>query len=360
MSKSTAARKFFALTALAGLPLFTALAPLSSVSAADPQLAANHNGEVNLYSYRQPFLIKPLLDEFTKRSGIKVNVVFAKKGMLEKIKAEGANTSADAILTADIGRLNDMVEAGLLQPVRSKVLNENVPPQYRHPKGLWYGLTTRARIFLVSKDRVKPGEITTYEDLASPALKGRVCIRSGKHVYNISLIASVIAHKGQAEAKKWLEGVKANLARRPQGNDRAQAKAVYQGVCDVAVANTYYMGKMATNSKKPEQKKWARALRVVFPNQNTTGAHVNVSGAAVTKYAKNRDNAIRLIEFLSGDFAQRLYAEQNFEYPVKAGVPLHPLVKSWGGFKADTINLSKVAQYRATASKIVDQVGFNQ
>lgn len=355
MSNPFTAKRIVTVCAVSVLAFFSGLLTFSA-----PSIAATHEGEVNLYSYRQPFLIKPLLDEFTKRTGVKVNVVFAKKGMLEKIKAEGANTSADAILTADIGRLNDMVEAGLLQPVRSKVLESNVPPQYRHPKGLWYGLTTRARIFLVSKDRVKPGEITTYEDLASPAMKGRVCIRSGKHVYNISLIASVIAHKGEAEAKKWLEGLKANLARRPQGNDRAQAKAVYEGVCDVAVANTYYMGKMATNTKKPEQIKWANAVRVVFPNQNGRGAHVNVSGAAVTKYAKNRENAVRLIEFLSGGFAQKLYAEQNFEYPVKAGVPLHPLVKSWGAFKADTINLAKVARYRTAASKIVDQVGFNQ
>lgn len=319
--------------------------------------SADASGEVNLYSYRQPFLIKPLLDAFTKKTGIKVNVTFAKKGMLEKIKATPG--AADAVLTVDIGRLNDMDQANLLQPVRSKLLEKNIPAAYRHPKGHWFGLTLRGRILFVSKERVKPGEVTSYEDLADPKLKGRVCLRSGKHVYNISLIASIVAHKGEAGAKKWLQGVKSNLARKPSGNDRAQAKAIYAGQCDVGVANTYYMGKMATNKKSSKQRKWAAAVRVLFPNQADRGTHVNISGAAVTRHARNRNNAVRLIEFLSGDYAQKLYAAQNFEYPVKVGVPLHPLVKSWGAFKADNINLATVAKHRATASKLVDQVDFN-
>ena len=315
---------------------------------------------VNLYSYRQTFLIKPILDQFTAKTGIKVNVVYAKKGMLERLKAEGEAGPADAVLTVDIGRLHDMVKANVLQPIQSKQLHTNIPANLRHPDGLWYGLTTRARILFVSNERVKKGEINSYEDLADPKFKGRICIRSGKHVYNISLFASMIAHKGKAGAKTWLTGLKANLARKPQGNDRAQAKAIYQGQCDVAVANTYYFAKMATNKKKPVQKKWANALRIVFPNQGDRGTHVNISGAAVVKGAKNKANAIKLIEFLSSGFAQKVYADQNYEYPVKSGVPLNPLVKSWGTFKADTINLDALAKNRAAASRLVDEVKFNK
>lgn len=314
-------------------------------------------GAVNLYSYRQPFLIKPILDEFTRRTGIKVNVVFADKGVIERIKATPG--AADAILTEDFGRLHDLEEAKVLEPVRSKVLEANLPSQYRHPEGLWYGLTLRGRIIWVSKDRVKPGEIATYEDLTHPKWKGRVCTRSGKHVYNLFLIASVIAHKGEAAAKRWLEGLKTNLAQKPQGNDRSQAKAILAGQCDVAVSNTYYVGKMLTEEKNPEQKQWAAAIRLVFPNQKDRGTHVNVSGAGVLKGAKNKANAVALIEFLSGDFAQKIYAEQNFEYPVKPGAPVSPLVKSWGDFKADAISLAKVGRYKAAASKLVDQVNFD-
>ncbi|MEX2451616.1 MAG: Fe(3+) ABC transporter substrate-binding protein [Rhodospirillales bacterium] len=324
------------------------------------QAEAKDQGEVNLYSYRQPFLIKPILDKFTEQTGIKVNVVYAQKGMLERIKAEGASGPADAVLTVDIGRLHDMVAADVLDSVKSATLDQNIPANLRHPDGLWYGLTTRARILFVSKERVKPGTVKSYDDLADPKLKGKICTRSGKHVYNISLFASVIAHKGKDGAKAWLEGVKANLARKPQGNDRAQAKAILQGVCDVALANTYYYAKMATNKKNPEQKKWAEAVRVVFPSQGQSGTHVNISGAAVVKGAKNKAHAVKLIEFLSGDFAQKLYADQNYEYPVKAGVPVNSLVKSLGDFKADSINLNEVAKNRAAASKLVDEVGFNQ
>ncbi len=322
--------------------------------------AAAEIGEVNLYSYRQPFLIQPLLDEFTKRSGIKVNVVYAQKGMLERLKAEGPNSPADAVLTVDVGRLKDMVGADLLQPVKSDILEKNIPPQYRHPDGLWFGLTTRARVIFASSERTDAGEVTTYEDLTDAELKGRVCSRSGKHVYNISLVASLIAHEGEAAARDWLAALKSNLARKPQGNDRAQAKAIKEGLCDYAVANTYYMGKMATNEENPEQKDWAKAVRIIFPNQESRGTHVNISGAGVTRSSSNRAEAIQLIEFLSGDHAQKIYAEQNFEYPVKPGVAFHPMVASWGTFKADTIDLAKLAEYRAMASRLVDQTGFDQ
>ncbi len=315
--------------------------------------------EVNLYSSRQPFLMKPLLAAFTEETGIKVNMVYLKKGMLERLKSEGRNSPADLILVSDIGNLHNHDKAGLLQPVTSPNLSANIPAQYRHPSGNWFGLTVRARVIYASKTRLKAGEVTTYEDLADPRMKGRVCIRSGKHVYNISLLASIVVAKGEAGATAWAKGLKANLARRPQGNDRAQVRAVFEGECDVAVGNTYYMGKMATNKKDPIQKEWAKSVRIIFPNQAGRGTHVNVSGAAVTKSAKNKTNAVRLIEFLSDDAAQKIYAEQNFEYPVKAGVALHPLVASWGRFKADKAYLSKIANKRTTATKLVDKVAFN-
>jgi len=321
--------------------------------------AAIAGGEVNLYSARQPFLIKPLLEAFTQESGIKVNMVYIKKGMLERIKAEGRNSPADLILTSDVGKLHNHVAAGLLQSSQSKVLTANIPSQYRHPDGLWYGLTTRARVIFAHKQRVKPGEVTSYEDLAAPHMKGRICTRSGKHVYTVSLLASVIAAKGEAGAETWAKGVKANLARKPQGNDRAQVKAVFQGECDVALGNTYYMGKMATNEKSPEQKDWAKAVNLVFPNQNGRGTHVNISGAGIIKSAKNKAAAVKLIEFLSGAAAQKIYAERNFEYPVKSGVALNPLVASWGTFKADEVFLSKVAEQRKTATRIMDRVRFD-
>lgn len=330
-----------------------------AVTTASAGLDARAAEEVNLYSYRQPFLINPILDAFTAETGIAVNVVHAKKGIVERLKVEGADSPADVVLTADVGRLHDLVEADLVQAVLSPVLNENIPAQYRHPDGLWYGLTVRGRIIFASTERTAPGEVETYEDLAKPELEGRVCTRSGKNLYNVSLIASMIANDGAEKTREWLTGLRENLAQKPQGNDRAQAKAIHEGLCDYAIANTYYYGKMATNEKNPEQKDWAKSVRVIFPNQNGRGTHVNISGAVVTKNAPNVENAVRLLEYLASDEAQRLYAEQNFEYPVKAGVALHPLVASWGDFNADDINLDEVAKYRAEASRMVDEVAFD-
>ena len=324
--------------------------------AAAPASAA----EVNLYSYRQSFLIEPILAKFTEETGVEVNVVFAKKGMIDKIRAAGENNPADAVLTVDIGRLDGLVRAGLLEPVASPALEANIPSTLRHPDGLWFGLTTRARVVFAHRTRVGEDEIENTSDLADPKFKGRVCSRSGKHGYNIAYLAAIVARKGEAEAEKWLQGVKANLARKPQGNDRAQAKAIYEGVCDVALGNTYYMGKMATNEKKPEQQDWARAVRVRFLDQDGPGQHVNISGAGVIKGAKNRAEAVRLIEFLSGDVAQGMYASRNFEYPVKAGVATDPLIEALGEFRADTMPLGEIARHRKAASRIVDRVGFEE
>ena len=334
------------------------LAVFLPAAAAAPNAAAA--AEVNLYSYRQPFLIEPILAKFTEETGIEVNVVFAKKGMIDRIRAAGANNPADAVLTVDIGRLDGLVAAGLLAPVSSPVLEANIPSTLRHPDGLWFGLTTRARVVFAHRTRVGEDEVRNTSDLADPRLNGRVCSRSGKHGYNIAFLAAIVARRGEAAAEEWLRGVKANLARKPQGNDRAQAKAIHEGVCDVALGNTYYVGKMATNTKKPEQQDWARAIRVQFLDQEGPGQHVNLSGAGVIKGAKNRAEAVRLIEFLAGDIAQGMYASSNFEYPVKAGVATDPLIESLGRFRADTLPLSEIARHRKAASRIVDRVGFEQ
>lgn len=315
--------------------------------------------EINLYSYRQPFLIKPILDSFTEKTGITVNMVYAKKGMLERIKAEGAMSPADLVLTVDIGRLNDMVEADVLATTQSKILEKSIPAHLRDPEGRWYGLTQRSRVIFAAKERVPEDEKLSYESLADPKYKGKICIRSGKHVYNVSLIASMIAHHGVEDTRKWLEGLKANLARKPQGNDRAQAKAIFEGVCDLGIGNTYYYGKMVTNEKKPEQKEWAKAIRVVFPNQDDRGAHMNISGAGVLKSSKNKEAALKLIEYLAGPEAQKIYAQQNFEYPVLEGVEIDMVTSKLGEFKADEISLAEVAKNRAAASKLVDETGFD-
>ncbi len=317
--------------------------------------SASADGEVNIYSYRQPFLIKPMLNAFTHQTGIKTNVVFAPKGMITRLQKEGKNSPADMILTVDIGRINDAVEAGVLQPVKSKKLTANIPAHDRDPSGLWFGLTRRARIVYASKERVKPGELSTYEGLADSRWKGRICIRSSKHVYNVALLASLVAHHGEQKAEEWAKGLKANLARKPQGNDRAQVKAIFAGECDISLGNSYYMGKMLTNEK---QIAWAESVFLFFPNQDGRGAHMNISGAGVTKHAPRKDNAVKLLEFLSDDLAQKMYAEQNFEYPVKPGAAWSGLVESWGRFKADKLDMIEVARNRAAAVRIFDRVGI--
>ena len=316
--------------------------------------------EVNLYSYRQPFLIQPLLDAFTEETGFEVNVVYAKKGMVEKIKAAGENNPADAVLTVDIGRLDALLQEDLLEPVQSEVLQTHIPAHLRHPDGLWFGLTTRARVVWTHNERVAPDAVRNLADLADPRFEGKICTRSGKHGYNVGLIASVIAHEGEEKAEGWLRGLKSNLARKPQGNDRAQAKAIYEGVCDIAIANHYYMGKMAANEEKPEQQEWAKVVRVVFLDQDGRGQHVNISGAGVIATGKNKDAAVRLIEFLAGDSAQSMYAQDNFEYPVRAGVALHPMLAEWGDFKADTLSLDAIARHRKAATQMVDRVHFDE
>ncbi|MEH0666912.1 Fe(3+) ABC transporter substrate-binding protein [Vibrio scophthalmi] len=313
--------------------------------------------EVNVYSYRQPFLVEPMFNEFTKETGIKVNVKFAKTGIAEKLAQEGEYSPADVVLTVDISRLAELTDKGLVQAVNSDVLESNIPAQYQDENNEWFALTTRTRSVYSSRDRVgKLGEDFTYADLAKPEFKGKICTRSGKHPYNVSLISSMIAHEGEAATKAWLEGVKANLARKPQGNDRGQVKAIKEGLCDVSLGNSYYLGAMVND---PEQKAWADAVYINFPNQSTTGTHVNISGMAMAKYAPNKENAVKLMEFLAGDVAQEMYAEVNYEYPVKAGVKRSELVASWGDFKADTLSLDEIADHHEAAVKLLDEVKFD-
>lgn len=329
-----------------------ALLAIALSSTALPVLA----DEVNIYSHRQPELIQPLLDAFTAETGITTNVAFVDKGMAERLQAEGDRSPADVVLTVDIARLKQIVDAGVVQPVQSDVLEANIPAAFRDADDQWFGLTARARIVYASKDRVVDGEVTSYEDLANPKWKGKICSRSGTNDYNVALLSAYIAHHGAEAAKTWAEGVKANLAKKPEGGDRDQVKSIWAGECDIAIGNTYYMGQML---KDPEQKAWADSVRIVFPVFEGGGSHMNISGVAMTKSAPNKEAALKLIEWLSSDAAQKIYAETNNEFPVKPGVPASELVQSWGSFTPDAIPLTEVSGHRAEALKIMEEINFD-
>lgn len=328
------------------------LSTLALLAASVPAFAQ----EINVYSHRQPELIQPLVDAFTKDTGITVNVAFVDKGMAERLQAEGDRSPADLVLTVDIARLMQIVDAGVTQAVQSDVLEANIPAELRDPEDHWFGLTSRARVVYASKDRVKPGEVTTYEDLASDKWKGRLCTRSGLADYNIALLGAMIVHHDEAYATKWAEGLKANLARKPDGGDRDQAKAIAAGECDIALGNTYYIGQMLAN---PEEKDAAEQVSIVFPTFEGGGTHLNISGVAMTKSAPNKENALKFMEWLTSDEAQKIYAETNYEFPVKPGVERSALVKSWGEFTADTTPLADIAKARAAALKIMETVDFD-
>jgi iron(III) transport system substrate-binding protein len=342
-------RRGFGLAAVA--VALGALAPWSAPAQAE--------GVVNIYSYRQPQLIEPVLEAFTRKTGIKTAMIFADSGLVERIAQEGAGSPADVLLTVDVGRLVEAAERGVAQPVTSTAINGNVPDSLRDPNNQWFGLTLRGRVVLASKDRVA-ADTLTYADLANPTWKGKICTRSGQHPYNLGLVAAMIAHEGPEKTKAWLQGMKANLARKPSGNDRAQAKAVWAGECDLGLSNTYYMGKMATNEQEPEQKEWANAVKVIFPTFANGKTQVNISGMLMAKNAPNRDNALKLMEFLASDEAQALYASKNFEYPVNPRVKPDPVVESWGTIVPDDLPIQKLAEFQAEASRLVDEVGFDQ
>ncbi len=276
---------------------------------------------------------------------------------MQRLQSEGINTPADVLLTSDAGRLAAAQKVGILQAVKSAALDENIPATYRDPDGYWYGLSMRARPIIYAKARVKPEQLATYEALADPQWQGKLCLRSSDSVYNQSLVAGMIAHHGEAKTEAWAKGLVANLARPPKGGDRDQIKAVAAGECEVTLANTYYLGGMV-NSSDATDKQAAAQVAVFWPDAKTTGVHVNVSGAGVTAHARQRDNAVKLLEFLASDKAQRGYAEVNHEYPVNPAIPPSATLKAWGEFKADTLNVAKLGELNAAAVKLMDRAGW--
>ena len=314
--------------------------------------------ELNLYTTREPGLIKPLVDAFTTATGVKVNSIFVKDGLPERLAAEGARSPADVLMAVDFGNLTDLVEKGLTQPVRSKVLNEAVPANLRGKNGEWFALSLRARVLYAAKDLGISS--FTYEDLADPKWKGKVCLRSGQHPYNTALVAAFLAHHGEAKTEAWLRGVKANLARKATGGDRDVARDIMGGICDIGLGNSYYVGLMRSGKGGAEQSKWGEAIQVLLPSFQGGGTHVNVSGAAVARNAPNREAAVKFLEYLVSADAQKIYAEANFEYPVRAGATIHPIIGELGTLKVDAIQLADIARHRTAASKLIDKVGFDQ
>ncbi len=319
-------------------------------------VAAPAIADVNIYTTRQPELIQPVMDAFTESTGISVNLAYVEDGIVERLKAEGRRSPADLVMTVDIANLKQIVDADVVQPVESDVLSAAIPTELRSEENLWFGLTTRARIVYASRERVADGEVTTYEDLASDKWEGRICTRSGLHNYNLALTSAMIAHHGEDYARDWAAGVRENLARKPEGNDRAQVKAIWAGECDISLGNTYYMGLMLGNE---DQRAWADSVRIIFPTFENGGTHVNVSGVAMTKAAPNRDEALELMEFLVSPAAQAIYAELNNEYPVLEGAAVSELVAAWGSFEADTTDLSAIASERPNALRVMEEVNFD-
>ena len=311
--------------------------------------------EVNVYSYREPELIQPLLKAFTDKSGIEVNLIFAKDGLIERISAEGKNSPADILLANESSLLAQAEAAGVTQPLKSASIDAAIPVELRDAGGHWFALTRRARIVYASKERVNQDAIT-YEELADPKWKGKICVRSGQHNYNLALIASITAHHGEEAAVRWLKGVKANLARKPAGGDREAVRDVHAGLCDLAIGNTYYMAAMLKNA---DQKVWADSVKLLFPNAGDRGTHINISGMALAANAPHKDNAVKLMEFLASPEAQKVYAETLNEYPAAHGVAQSELVKGWGELKPDALPLSKIIALKKRASELVDEIRFD-
>ncbi len=334
---------FFALAVSAG-----AMAPMQGAAAE----------VLNIYTSRHYQTDEAFYENFTKETGIEVNRIEGKgDALLERLKSEGANSPADVFITVDIAMLWRADQAGLFRDTASKTLEERVPAKMRHPEGRWYGLSKRARLIFYNKDKIKPGEIATYEDLADPKWHGKVCIRSSSNVYNLSLLSSIIAAKGESAAEDWAKGVVANFARDPQGGDTDQIKAVAAGECAIAVANSYYYVRLLTSDKE-DNRKIAEAVGVVFPNQGDRGAHVNVSGAGVLKSAKNTDQAIRFLEYMTSESAQRYFADGNNEYPVVDSIAANSALLSLGSFKEDTVSIAALGENQPLAQKVFDRAGW--
>ncbi len=323
-----------------------------------PSLSMAAEGEVNLYSARNENLIQPLLERFSAKTGIQVNLVTGKAdALLKRLVSEGRNSPADVLLTTDAGRLHRAKVAGVTQAFASETLEERVPAQYRDVDGHWVGLSVRVRPILYVKGQVDPAELSSYEALAEPQWKERICIRSSDNIYNQSLVASLIAANGAEQTEAWAEKLVKNFARPPRGGDRDQIKAAVAGQCDIAVANTYYLAGMLS-SKDARERDIAARMAVFWPNQDGRGAHVNISGAALVKASKNREHAIRLLEFLASDAAQQWYAEVNGEYPVRKGIALSETLQAWGEFKADELNLSRLGELNPEAVRLMDRAGW--
>jgi len=312
----------------------------------------SHAEGVVVYSARIEQLIKPMFDAFTKESGIGVKFVTDKEGpLLARLKAEGKNTPADMLITVDAGNLWEAAREGLLRPVESKILESNIPAYLRDPENQWFGLSVRARTIIYNTRRVKPGDLSTYEALADPKWKGRLCLRTSKKVYNQSLVAMMIAELGEAKTEQIIKGWVANLATDPLSDETRAMEFVAAGKCDVTIANTYYYGRLM-------QKKPSLPLAIFWPNQAGSGVHVNISGAGITRYAHNAPGALKLLEFLSSEKAQNLFADVNLEYPANPGVPVDPVVAAWGSFKQNPINVKKAGELQAEAVKLMDRAGY--
>ena len=322
---------------------------LISLSVALPVSAAD---EVVVYSARNEHLIKPLFDRYTAETGVPIRFITDKEGpLLQRLKAEGARTPADMLITVDAGNLWHAAETGVLAEIDSPVLDANVPSNLRDPKGRWFGLSERARTIVYSTERVEPGMLSSYEDLADPKWKGRLCLRTSKKVYNQSLVATLIARLGEQNAEQIVRGWVTNLATAPFANDTKAMQAVAAGQCDVTVVNTYYFGRL--QKENPDIK-----LAIFWPNQDSSGVHINVSGAGVTRHAKHPDEARRLLEWLSSEEAQADFAGLNMEYPVNSKVAVDPLVASWGSFKADALHVNEAGRLQADAIRLMDRAGY--
>ncbi len=314
--------------------------------------------EVNVYSARQDALIAPLLEQFEEATGIEVNLITGKaEELLTRIKAEGAATPADLLITVDAGNLHRAKEAGVLRSIDSTTLYSRVPSQWIDPDKQWIGLTVRARPIFYAKDRVDPSRLSTYEALTDAQWKGRVCIRSSGNIYNQSLVASMIEANGEAATEEWARGLVSNFARKPAGGDTDQLRAVAAGQCDIAIANTYYFGRLL-DSNKPADQSVTESVAVFWPNQNDRGSHVNISGAGFVKYSKNQTEAMQLLEFMVSDAAQAYYAEINHEYPVVESAPLSPTIQALGAYKADSMNLGVLGTNNMRAVKVMDRAGW--
>ena len=328
---------------------------VATLSGLAPALAAD---EVNLYSSRHYDTDIALYERFTEETGIAVNLIEGNEDeLIERIKAEGANSPADVLITVDAGRLWRAEQAGVLQPISSAALEERVPAKLRHPEGRWFGLSQRLRGVVYAKDRVDPAAITAYEDLAEPEWRGRICIRSSTNVYNQSLVGSMIETQGVAPTEAWAKGLVDNLARPPQGGDTDQIKAVAAGECDLAVVNHYYLVRLIKSESADEQA-LAEQVSIVFPNQDGRGAHANISGAGVVATAPNRDNAVTFLEYLTTPEAQTYFAEGNNEFPVVDGIKLDPILEAWGAIKTDAVNAAKLGENNPEAVKLMDRVGW--